>query len=1022
MRGSRFFSRVIRWLQGSCGVATFVFLGLLCTPIGVAQAVASQTLLTTQVPALPDISDGVAYELGMKFQAGRSGQVTALRYWKAASDGGSHVGTLWSSAGVPLASVTFTGETASGWQQQALATPVAIQPNTTYVVSVTANSNFADTNGGLASAIVNGDLSSVADGSNGVFGSPGAYPTGSWQNSNYFRDVVFIADAAPTITKVGGDNQSGSVGTTLANSLVVQVKNASGNPQSGTTVTFGVTAGGGSVSPASAVTDSGGLASTSLTLGNAAGTNTVHASASGIGSVDFNATASVPTQASGQTIFTTQVPAATDTADGVTYELGMKFRTARAGQIVALRHWKSPSETGTHIGRIWSANGALLTSVTFLGETASGWQTQNLSTPLHILANTTYVVSVNVVSHYPFTASGLAASIVNGDLSSVADGSNGVYGTSGSFPSSSFQNGNYFRDIVFAADNAPSIVKTSGDNQGGNLGATLPNPLVVLVRDGSNNPLSGATVNFAVTGGSGSVSPASAVTDASGHAGTSLTLGTGGGVTTVTATAPTVGSVNFTAIAGNAIYFENQKPGTPDFLTFLSMRYTSTVIAGYTGAPSVNRGGSLSFKVSTPQPGPYTIDVYRLGYYGGTGGRLVTSSGSLNGATQAPCAVTNQATLLVECNWSTSYTLSVGADWVSGLYLAKLVHTATGKEHPVFFVVRDDASNSKVLFQSSRSTALAYNSYGTATQQYSLYGYNSTNGTRALKVSLDRPSRELEDYNALLIHEFNMAAWLESQGYDVSYTSNFDVHTNPASLLQHKAFLSVGHDEYWSKEMRDGIEQARDAGVNLGFFSANTAYWRVRFEPSSTGVPNRVMVCYKDPVASPDPIAPTYTWRDPLNNRPENALLGIMYIGDGTALYGGYNFVVANNSDPYYANTGVSLGTTFSQLVGYEWDGVVNNGFTPPGLVVLGSSPVTANAWPEGDSTHTAAQVSSAARYTAASGAKVFSTGTIQWMWGLNSIGVNPPRVDARVQQMTVNVLSGMGAKPLTPSAGIIVP
>ena len=318
----------------------------------------AQTVFTTQVPASPDITDGVAYELGMKFQAGRSGQVTAIRYWKAASDGGSHVGTIWSTAGAPLASVTFTGETASGWQQQALATPVAIQPNTTYVVSVTANSNFADTNGGLASAIVNGDLSSVADGSNGVFGSPGAYPTGSWQNSNYFRDVVFIADAAPTISKVGGDNQSGSVGTTLANSLVVQVKNASGNPQSGTTVTFGVTAGGGTVSPASAVTDSGGLASTSLTLGNAAGTNTVHASASGIGSVDFNATASVPTQASGQTIFTTQVPAATDTADGVTYELGMKFRTARAGQIVALRHWKSPSETGTHVGRIWSANGS----------------------------------------------------------------------------------------------------------------------------------------------------------------------------------------------------------------------------------------------------------------------------------------------------------------------------------------------------------------------------------------------------------------------------------------------------------------------------------------------------------------------------------------------------------------------------------------------------------------------------------------------------------------------------------------
>ena len=67
--------------------------------------------------------------------------------------------------------------------------------------------------------------------------------------------------------------------------------------------------------------------------------------------------------------------------------------------------------------------------------------------------------------------------------------------------------------------------------------------------------------------------------------------------------------------------------------------------------------------------------------------------------------MTNQATLLVECNWSTSYTLSVGADWTSGLYMAKLVHGATGKEHPVFFVVRDDASNSKVLFRVAQHRA-----------------------------------------------------------------------------------------------------------------------------------------------------------------------------------------------------------------------------------------------------------------------------------------------------------------------------
>ena len=224
--------------------------------------------------------------------------------------------------------------------------------------------------------------------------------------------------------------------------------------------------------------------------------------------------------------------------------------------------------------------------------------------------------------------------------------------------------------------------------------------------------------------------------------------------------------------------------------------------------------------------------------------------------------------------------------------------------------------------------------------------------------------------------------------------------------------------------MRDAVEQARDAGVNLGFFSANTAYWRVRFEPSSTGVPNRVMVCYKDPVASPDPIAPTYTWRDPLNNRPENAMIGVLYIGDSTPLYGGDDFVVANSSDPLYANTGVANGTKFSQLVGYEWDGVENNGFSPPGLVILGSSPVTASSWPEGDSMpHNAAQIANATRYTAPSGAKVFATGDYpvdvgaQQHRGEPAAGRYPRAADDGER-----LYPGMGAKPLTPSPGIIVP
>ena len=93
-------------------------------------------------------------------------------------------------------------------------------------------------------------------------------------------------------------------------------------------------------------------------------------------------------------LFTTQVPVVSDYADGSTYELGMRFVSDVAGQITAIRFWKTPTETGTHVGRIWTAGGALLASTTFTGETASGWQQQALATPLAIAANTEYMVSV----------------------------------------------------------------------------------------------------------------------------------------------------------------------------------------------------------------------------------------------------------------------------------------------------------------------------------------------------------------------------------------------------------------------------------------------------------------------------------------------------------------------------------------------------------------------------------------------------------------------------------------------------
>ncbi|MGF1987025.1 MAG: N,N-dimethylformamidase beta subunit family domain-containing protein [Nostoc sp. ZfuVER08] len=1006
------------------------------------------TIFSNQIPSIANYSDGVPYELGMKFRSATDGQITTIRFWKAPSETGTHIGKIWSATGSLLASADFTNETASGWQEQALNTPLNIQANTTYTVSVNINAYYVATYDQLGSPIINGDLSSVADGNNGVFnGTPGAFPSGSYRNTNYFRDINFVVVALPTITKISGDNQTGAGATSLSNPLVVQVKNSAGNPQSGVTINFAVTSGGGSVSPTSAVTDTNGQASTTLTLGANPGAtspviNTVSVTAEQVGSVTFSAYASP--SGNSQTLLTTQVPSFPNSTDNVGYELGLRFRAAKGGQIAAIRFWKAPSETGTHIGKIWTATGTLLASVTFTNETASSWQEQLLETPVNIQANTTYVVSVNVNAYYVASYDELASPIINGELTSVADGNNGVYNSSpNNFPTSSYRNTNYFRDIAFVPGSI--LVKVNGDNQNGAIGTPLANPLVVRVVNAQNIAQSGVTVNFDIVNGGGSVSPTSAVTNASGEASTTLTMGQApsapGGVV-VSATVAGIGSVTFSATATpanpNAIYLENLNPGTTNWK--LSNRGNGE-IAGYASATSVNKGGTLDIKVSLAQAGQFTIDVYRLGYYGGKGGRLMASSGSLNGSTQAACSL-DPDTRLIECNWTTSYVVQVGNNWTSGLYVAKLTDQATGINAHVWFVVIDDTRTADILFQSAVSTVLAYSMTG----GYSLYNAQSINGQRAFKVSYDRPFSQATYINdnqadTPLRWEYNMVRWLESQSYNVTYTDSMEVHSNGQKLLNHKVFLSVGHDEYWSKEMRDRVETARNAGINLGLFSANSCYWRVRFESSTVAAgqvkPNRVMACYKqdwslDPVAQQQgSSAATNKFRSVQNQRPENALFGVMYGSDTSSLYGGFNYVVTNSSDPYYANTGLQNGDQLTMLVGYEWDFLVNNGSAPAGLVMLSQSPVQPSFLlptfdePAGEQTLPANQdfnTSHSARYTASSGAKVFASGSIQWVWGLDSDDVSPAREDGRVKQMTVNILADMGAKPQTPNASLIVP
>src|SRR5437762_2236682 len=485
-----------------------------------------------------------------------------------------------------------------------------------------------------------------------------------------------------------------------------------------------------------------------------------------------------------------------------------------------------------------------------------------------------------------------------------------------------------------------------------------------------------------------------------------------------TASTSTDNSVTFTPVS--PIVLENQQPGSGNWRMWLHnippADDVNKQIKGYASATSVNKGESITFYVTVNPAQQYTMDVYRMGWYQGLGGRLMESIGPLQGVAQPDCPV-DATTGLTECNWTASYTLAVPPNWTSGVFVVMLTN-AQGRQNYITFVVRDDARVADIMFQQAVNTYQAYNNYpddnatGKSHYDFNSFGANTVASTptipssRAVKVSWNRP---YADYGGgqFLTWDYYFVRWLERSGYDVKYSTDVDTHENSARLLQSKVFLSGAHNEYWSKPMYDGVQQARDAGIHLGFFGADGVFWQVRFEPSPlTGAADRVVVGYKDRTI--DPVqGPTTTilWRDLFLNRPEQQLVGVQYSG-GQLPVSAPNapYVVQNSSSWVYAGTGLADGDSIPGIVGYETDSSMSS--TPLPTSVAGTYQVLSQS-PFTDAGGTT-MIANSSIYQAPSGAWVFGAGTVSWSWGLDLANV----VDPRIQRITANLLKQFGVSP----------
>jgi hypothetical protein len=473
------------------------------------------------------------------------------------------------------------------------------------------------------------------------------------------------------------------------------------------------------------------------------------------------------------------------------------------------------------------------------------------------------------------------------------------------------------------------------------------------------------------------------------------------------------------AFQRDLIKTENDKPGTSDWqLTYVRIdpktkcarfgggQYggRSVLIEGYAGRASVQAGDKLDLCVSTDPASEFVIDIYRLGYYQGKGGRHMQRLGPFQGKVQPTPPVGEER--IRECRWEPCISLEIPKEWASGVYLGKLSSLKHRYQSYLIFVVRDDRP-ADFVFQTSDNTWQAYNAWP---DNYSLY-INDRPDKKILvsgvKVSFDRPYgryTQIGDFplsqgsGEFLLWEFPLAYWMEQQGYDVTYIANSDVHNDVKTLTRARAFISVGHDEYWSRPQYDNLMAAVKAGVNLAFLSGNTCCFVAPYFPSGSKVANRV-ITRAGRYGGIRPKEERYMADLPVEAPNEATLIGAQTV---SPFNGSGDWIVTKPEHWLFDGTGMKKGERIPGIVGWEFHGEPAQ---IPGLEIVAEGHTLTGG--ESESHYTATI------YPGPKGNFVFNASTIFWAQGLASPpghqlpfshNGRPHGPDARVQRITRNL------------------